>query len=41
VFGNSTGLADAAGSTFQSGGTNVIRGNGTNTTGTITPAPEQ
>lgn len=41
VFGNITGLSAAAGSTFESLGTNVIRGNGTNTTGTITTLTEQ
>ncbi len=40
VFGNSTGLLAAAGSTFESLGTNVIRGNGTDTSGTITTIPE-
>ncbi len=41
VFGNSVGFAAGAGSTLASFGTNVVRGNGTNTTGTITPIPEQ
>jgi len=35
------GFAAGAGSTLASFGTNVVRGNGTNTTGTITPIPEQ
>ncbi len=41
VFGNTTGLFAAGGSTFESSGTNVIRGNGTDTSGTITVVPEQ
>jgi hypothetical protein len=41
VFGNTTGLLAAGGSTFASSGTNVIRGNTTNTSGTITAVPEQ
>jgi len=40
VFGNTTGLGASAGSTFESAGNNVVRGNGTNTTGTITTVPE-
>ena len=40
VFGNTTGLFAAGGSTFESSGTNVIRGNGTDTSGTITTIPE-
>ena|GEM_PF-952476 len=41
VFGNTTGLSAAGGSTFESSGTNVVRRNTTNTTGTITAVPEQ
>ncbi len=41
VFGNTLGLSAVAGSTFQSTGTNVVRGNTTNTSGTITTTPEQ
>ncbi len=41
VFGNTVGFAAGAGSTFESFGTNVVRGNGTDTAGTITPVPEQ
>ncbi len=41
VFGNSTGLSAAAGSTLSSFGTNVIRRNVTNTSGTITAVSEQ
>ncbi len=41
VFGNATGLSAAPGSTLGSAGTNVIRRNTTNTTGTITVVPEQ
>jgi len=40
VFGNTTGLFAAGGSTVESSGTNVIRGNGTDTSGTITVTPE-
>ena len=41
VFGNNVGFAAGAGSTFESFGTNVVRGNGTDTTGTIATIPEQ
>ncbi len=41
VFGNTTGLSAAAGSTLASAGTNVVRRNTTNTSGTITAVPEQ
>lgn len=41
VFGNTVGFASGAGSTFESFGTNVVRGNATDTTGTITAIPEQ
>ena len=41
IFGNSTGLSAAGGSVLNSAGTNVIRGNLTDTTGTITSVPEQ
>ena len=41
IFGNTTGLSAAGGSTLSSFGTNVIRGNGTETSGTITFIPEQ
>lgn len=41
VFGNTTGFLADAGSTFISSGTNVVRRNTTNTSGTITTAPEQ
>jgi len=41
VFGNTTGLSAAGGSTLASFGTNVIRRNGTNTTGTISAVAEQ
>ena len=41
VFGNTTGLSAAGGSTLASSGTNVVRRNTTNTTGTITAIPEQ
>jgi hypothetical protein len=41
VFGNTLGLSAAAGSTFQSTGTNVVRGNTTNSSGTITTIAEQ
>ncbi len=41
VFGNTTGLSAAAGSTLASFGSNVIRGNGTNVDGTVTILPEQ
>ena len=40
VFGNTTGLFAAGGSPLESSGTNVIRGNGTDTSGTITTIPE-
>jgi hypothetical protein len=40
VFGNNTGFA-SGGLSFQSAGTNVVRGNVTNTTGTITAITEQ
>ncbi len=41
IFGNTVGFDAGAGSTFESFGTNVVRGNGTNTTGTIATIPEQ
>ncbi len=41
VFGNTVGFAAGAGSTFESFGTNVVRGNGTDTAGTITTISEQ
>jgi alpha-tubulin suppressor-like RCC1 family protein len=41
VFGNTIGLFAAGGSTLASAGTNVVRGNGTDTSGTITVVPEQ
>jgi len=41
VFGNTTGLSAAGGSTLASFGTNIIRRNGTNTTGTISAVAEQ
>ncbi len=41
VFGNTTGFLADAGSTFISSGTNVVRRNTTNTSGTITAVPEQ
>ena len=41
VFGNATGLSSIGGGTLQSRGTNVIRGNGTNASGTIGTIPEQ
>jgi len=41
LFGNTVGFSAGAGSTFESFGTNVVRGNGTDTTGAITPVPEQ
>jgi len=41
LFGNTTGLSAAGGSTLASFGTNVVRGNGTNTTGTISAVVEQ
>lgn len=40
VFGNTVGLSSAAGGTLQSRGTNVIRRNGTDTTGSIGTIPE-
>ena len=41
VLGNTIGLFAAGGSTLASAGTNVVRGNGTDTSGTITVVPEQ
>jgi Calx-beta domain len=41
IFGNTTGFLADAGSTFVSSGTNVVRRNTTNTSGTITTVPEQ
>lgn len=41
VFGNTTGLSAAGGSTLSSFGTNVVRRNTTNTSGTITAVSEQ
>ena len=41
VFGNTTGLSAVGGSTLSSYGTNVIRGNGVNTVGTIAVVVEQ
>ena len=41
VFGNTTGLSAAGGSTLSSFGTNVVRRNTTNTSGTISAVAEQ
>ncbi len=41
VFSNTTGLSASAGSIFESAGNNIVRGNSTNTSGTITVVPEQ
>jgi hypothetical protein len=41
VFANAVGLSAAGGSTLLSGGTNVVRGNGTDTAGAIGAIPEQ
>lgn len=41
IFGNTTGFLADGGSTFVSSGTNVVRKNTTNTSGTITTVPEQ
>lgn len=41
VFGNTLGLSNHPSGTFTTFGSNVVRGNGTNTMGTITVVPEQ
>ncbi len=41
IFGNVGGFVSGAGTTFETWGTNVVRGNGTDTSGTITAIPEQ
>lgn len=41
VFANSLGLEAGAGSVFESRGGNAVRGNGADTSGTITAVPEQ
>ncbi len=41
LFGNVSGLSAAAGSVVESAGTNVIRGNGTDTTGVIVGTSER
>lgn len=41
LFGNNVGLSTTGGGVILSAGTNIIRGNGTNTAGTIGTVPEQ
>ncbi len=41
VFGNTTGLSRHPAGTLASFGSNIIRGNGANISGTITTIPEQ